>query len=172
MSVAFSLGRPCFPWVSSNLMRWSTRASISVTLKKEGLLASLSSFPITPWKIRGNPCVEAKSERPLTWMQAPWICLKATLLQFIANLPRQIFPVAVGLTIPLVSEHLQLVFIEQLTGNSQNSSVWPEGGWTQFNLWTSCKRNGEEELKVVPVVSQQFGDIAIIKVSTVGVLLV
>lgn len=39
------------------------------------------------------------------------------------HLPPEVLPVAVGLALPLGSEHLQLVFIEQLTGNSQDSSV-------------------------------------------------
>lgn len=41
------------------------------------------------------------------------------------NLFWKIFPVAVGLPIPLVSKHLQLIPIEQLIGNFQNSSMRP-----------------------------------------------
>lgn len=35
----------------------------------------------------------------------------------------KVFPVAVGLTIPLVSKHLQFILIKQLIGDFQNGSM-------------------------------------------------
>lgn len=39
------------------------------------------------------------------------------------HLVRKVFPVAIGLTLPLVSKHLQFILIEQLIGDFQNSTV-------------------------------------------------
>lgn len=39
------------------------------------------------------------------------------------HLLRKVFPVAIGLTLPLVSKHLQFILIEQLIGDFQNSTV-------------------------------------------------
>ena len=38
----------------------------------------------------------------------------------------EVFPVAVGFTIPLVSKHLQFILIEQLVGDFQDGRMRPE----------------------------------------------
>lgn len=90
----------------------------------------------------------------------------------------KVFPVAVGLTIPLVSKHLQFILIKQLIGDFQNGSMRSVRGKENTRRVKSINRNSSiiqemiTTLKDAPVVSQQFGDKAGIKVSRVCTFLI
>lgn len=103
-----------------------TTASISATLKKEGLFSSRWSSPWTPWKMMGKP-----------WSGAGWgrvrpgDCLAGPGGQGPGqagpHLLGQLRPGTVGVGDAAVSVLLQLPLVEQLIGDLEDGGVGPGG---------------------------------------------